>query len=313
MSQHLRLADTQWLVSPADAVHETVKCHCQLPLASYRLLATDAQQSILQALTPLAHHQAYSPYGYCPDLHSELAFNGERPDVLTGHYHLGNGYRAFNPRLMRFNSPDILSPFSAGGLNSYAYCGGDPINRRDPSGHRFWGWIRNTVNRVTAAMRNALSQRPRSSGQAQFPTLLQHSTAQYPLVDLPPLPGVPTLKTLSAAAMDYHQLDEHLANGRLPPALHQQLTPRRPYTYHDWFRMQKAAPLPTSPENVSRTQRMIRENLDVLLAYEGGGSAMSKTRKVAIYAPGGVDRANRNADVWAGAYFRGERLLPGPV
>ncbi|EPJ83956.1 hypothetical protein CFII68_18000, partial [Pseudomonas sp. CFII68] len=43
--------------------------------------------------------------------------------------------RAFNPVLMRFNSPDSSSPFGEGGLNSYAYCIGDPINRIDPTGH----------------------------------------------------------------------------------------------------------------------------------------------------------------------------------
>ncbi|WP_010202033.1 RHS repeat-associated core domain-containing protein, partial [Pseudomonas amygdali] len=44
-------------------------------------------------------------------------------------------YRAFNPVLMRFNSPDTLSPFGRGGLNAYAYCQGDPVNRSDPDGH----------------------------------------------------------------------------------------------------------------------------------------------------------------------------------
>lgn len=62
-------------------------------------------------------------------------FNGELPDPLTGHYLLGHGYRAYNPVLMRFNSPDNLSPFAEGGVNAYAYCRGDPVNRRDPDGH----------------------------------------------------------------------------------------------------------------------------------------------------------------------------------
>ncbi|WP_459203166.1 RHS repeat-associated core domain-containing protein, partial [Pseudomonas fragariae (ex Marin et al. 2024)] len=61
-------------------------------------------------------------------------FNGERADPVTGHYLLGNGYRAFNPVLMRFNRPDSLSPFGRGGLNAYAYCQGDPVNRSDPGG-----------------------------------------------------------------------------------------------------------------------------------------------------------------------------------
>lgn len=62
-------------------------------------------------------------------------FNGERRDPLTGTTHLGNGYRAYNPALMRFNAPDSSSPFGAGGINCYAYCEGDPVNNIDPSGH----------------------------------------------------------------------------------------------------------------------------------------------------------------------------------
>ncbi|KAF0255218.1 RHS repeat-associated core domain-containing protein [Pseudomonas putida] len=78
---------------------------------------------------------AYSPYGYHLILSGVLGFNGERSDQIAGHYFLGNGYRAFNPPLMRFNSPDTMSPFRIGGLNSYGYCSGDPVNFRDPSGH----------------------------------------------------------------------------------------------------------------------------------------------------------------------------------
>ncbi|MEK0166248.1 MULTISPECIES: RHS repeat-associated core domain-containing protein [Pseudescherichia] len=62
-------------------------------------------------------------------------FNGERPDPFTGVTHLGNGYRAYNPVLMRFNCPDNDSPFGVGGINPYAYCENDPVNFRDPSGH----------------------------------------------------------------------------------------------------------------------------------------------------------------------------------
>ncbi|UWF48885.1 RHS repeat-associated core domain-containing protein [Pseudomonas sp. N3-W] len=103
------------------------------------LLATDQQRSVLNALDATQPNPlAYSPYGHRPQgngLLSLLGFNGERPDPVTGHYHLGNGYRQFNPVLMRFNSPDSWSPFGEGGVNAYAYCGGDPVNRSDPSGH----------------------------------------------------------------------------------------------------------------------------------------------------------------------------------
>lgn len=79
----------------------------------------------------------YTVYGHdgCEQFASVLRFSGQRKEPATGHYLLGNGYRAFNPVLMRFHSPDSLSPMGAGGLNCYAYCGGDPVNNTDPSGH----------------------------------------------------------------------------------------------------------------------------------------------------------------------------------
>ncbi|MNO52504.1 hypothetical protein D3C76_429270 [compost metagenome] len=110
------------------------------------LLASDLSRSVLAALQMSRHIPiAYSPYGHRPlesGLASVLGFNGEQPDPVTGHYLLGNGYRAFNPYLMRFNSPDSLSPFGKGGLNSYAYCKGDPVNMIDPTGHSFlYRWL----------------------------------------------------------------------------------------------------------------------------------------------------------------------------
>jgi RHS repeat-associated protein len=104
------------------------------------LLATDLQRSVLHTLKKNAERQpiAYSPYGHHrveSGLTSLLGFNGERTDPVTGHYLLGNGYRAFNPVLMRFNSPDSLSPFGKGGLNAYTYCLGDPVNLTDSNGH----------------------------------------------------------------------------------------------------------------------------------------------------------------------------------
>jgi RHS repeat-associated protein len=90
--------------------------------------------------------QVYTAYGYSerPSNTTVLGFNGERLAVELASYLLGNGYRGFSPVLMRFHSPDSLSPFGQGGLNSYAYCSNEPVNRRDPTGH---GFERNVVTR----------------------------------------------------------------------------------------------------------------------------------------------------------------------
>ncbi|MEB2519109.1 RHS repeat-associated core domain-containing protein [Pseudomonas sp. YuFO20] len=104
------------------------------------LLTTDQQRSVLHTLNTNQPQRAiaYTPYGHRPAANGLLSlpgFNGEWLDGVTGWYFLGNGYRAFNPVLMRFNSPDSWSPFGKGGFNSYAYCLGDPVNRYDQNGH----------------------------------------------------------------------------------------------------------------------------------------------------------------------------------
>lgn len=105
-------------------------------LTDCALLGTDQQRSVLHGLDATQHQAfAYMPYGFRRPQFDVPGFNGEQPDPVTGHYLLGNGYRAFNPVLMRFNSPDSFSPFGKGGLNAYAYCVGDPVNRVDPTGH----------------------------------------------------------------------------------------------------------------------------------------------------------------------------------
>ncbi|MFT0869056.1 RHS repeat-associated core domain-containing protein [Pseudomonas sp. CAM1A] len=96
------------------------------------ILATDRQGSIL-----LSNDQAnrHTVYGDNRQSSARLGFTGQYCETNVGVYLLGNGYRHYNPRLMRFGSPDSFSPFGAGGINAYAYCGGDPVNRIDPSGH----------------------------------------------------------------------------------------------------------------------------------------------------------------------------------
>lgn len=64
-----------------------------------------------------------------------IGFMGYRLDKASGCYILGNGYRMYNPIMRAFYSPDSESPFGAGGLSRYAYCGFDPVNFNDPSGN----------------------------------------------------------------------------------------------------------------------------------------------------------------------------------
>lgn len=126
------------------------------------LLVTDQQRSVLGARGLSGSHLlAYTPYGHRPresGLLGFLGFNGERLDPVTGHYHLGNGYRQFNPVLMRFNSPDSWSPFGEGGLNAYAYCNGEPVLGSDPTGHSnifrsLWKGLKNMLGRTPSKLR----------------------------------------------------------------------------------------------------------------------------------------------------------------
>ncbi|PYG77034.1 MULTISPECIES: RHS repeat-associated core domain-containing protein [unclassified Pseudomonas] len=152
------------------------------------LLATDLQRSVLPGL------HAYSPYGFMKTRPAPaLAFAGQHRDPLTGNYPLGNGRRFYSPTLMRFTTCDSLSPFSRGGINGYVYCGGDPVNRHDPSG-AFWGAILRGVGlfssgatfsgAVVRTMKNVVGHRKaKAANSGTNPSPAPHQ-------DLPTLPRV---------------------------------------------------------------------------------------------------------------------------
>ena len=124
------------------------------------LLVCNSSNSVIRnhhAVT--AHRIAYTPFGYGAFDRSAgvMGFNGQAWQPDSENYPLGNGHRSFNTVLQRFHSPDRLSPFTAGGLNSYAYCLGDPVNRVDPSGQvpivqRILQWARQRVRRPRPAL-----------------------------------------------------------------------------------------------------------------------------------------------------------------
>ena len=124
------------------------------------LLATDNKNSVLvEVVGNDTNHLAYSAYGHQSaqeNVASQLGFNGELHEAKTGWYLLGNGYRAYNPRLMRFHSPDSWSPFGRGGLNPYMYCVGEPVNCSDPTGH--WSVLA-VVGYLTSVLGTSLNLR----------------------------------------------------------------------------------------------------------------------------------------------------------
>lgn len=100
------------------------------------LLGLDSSHSPTFKLSSSCHLRA----GYTPFGHSQVegtGYTGQFKEVGTKGYFLGEGYRNYSPSILRFNAPDTYSPFGAGGVNAYAYCGAEPVNRLDPSGH-FW-------------------------------------------------------------------------------------------------------------------------------------------------------------------------------
>jgi len=104
------------------------------------LLAADNRNTPLAARDARILRDTWDAHGYRPPgmPATRAGFNGEFQE-RRGVYLLGS-YRAYNPALMRFHSADSLSPFGRGGLNAYAYCLGDPVNYRDPTGRVPW-WV----------------------------------------------------------------------------------------------------------------------------------------------------------------------------
>ena len=83
----------------------------------------DTNNPLYQTAEELITHNIFLYKGYCYD-------------IETGLFWLSSRY--YSPELCRFISPDsveYLDPRSINGLNLYAYCNNDPINKYDPSGH----------------------------------------------------------------------------------------------------------------------------------------------------------------------------------
>ncbi|WP_225933408.1 RHS repeat-associated core domain-containing protein [Pseudomonas peradeniyensis] len=144
-----------------------------LKVPASALLQCDLAGSVLSAHGTAQRMLTYTAYGYLADpvRKGAIGFNGQLLEGDVQGYLLGNGHRLYHLPIMRFASPDALSPFGEGGVNAYLYCDGDPINKLDPSG-RVPGFIKKLFNRSNTAPQVATKQpgslnKPAASGATQ--------------------------------------------------------------------------------------------------------------------------------------------------
>ncbi|WP_256572061.1 RHS repeat-associated core domain-containing protein [Pseudomonas sp. NFACC05-1] len=163
------------------------------------LLAADDKHSILAEVSESQTRSiAYSAYGQQSTqqmIATKLGFNGELREARLGWYFLGKGYRVYNPVLMRFHSPDSLSPFGKGGLNAYMYCVGDPVNFSDPTGHVGQGrrLVLPSRSSAPAPSLDSLTRSSRSTTANVYTTGSQPVRTEPTIIAPPPPP--PTTQT----------------------------------------------------------------------------------------------------------------------
>lgn len=220
------------------------------------LLAVDLKNSVLAEVDAgNTNRIAYSPYGHQSaqqEVASQLGFNGERRETTPGWYFLGNGYRVYNPRLMRFHSPDNMSPFGKGGLNAYMYCGGEPVMNSDPTGHHF-GWpsvvmqkfiggLRTAINRTTSVATTSASRAASNIGSV-ISTISGGTSRAKKAVSMFAAQKTGTTQTVPQQLMPLHA---HTATtgtstiSRLQPSPPRTLVLQRP-TYRSQQRLQQAS------------------------------------------------------------------------
>lgn len=111
---------------------------------TFQLLMLEFNQTVSARLRRRQlERDCYLPFGGVGHVQDrgQLAFIGQWRSPSLDLYLLGHGRRGYLPCPGRFLQPDRHSPFGIGGLNAYAYCAADPVNRTDPSGAAFTALI----------------------------------------------------------------------------------------------------------------------------------------------------------------------------
>ncbi|WP_413625866.1 RHS repeat-associated core domain-containing protein [Luteibacter sp. Lutesp34] len=116
----------------------------------------------------------YDAYGQSSaPARARTSYTGELTESGSGWYLLGT--RPYNPTLRRFLAPDLVSPFGEGGINRYAYCGGDPVTRIDPSGDSWMDWALTAITIGASAVATVITA---GAAAATFmPAVMAASTA----------------------------------------------------------------------------------------------------------------------------------------
>lgn len=106
----------------------------QAPMYYYTLEAPGHVSGLLDPAGGTAAEHHYTPFGEVESADDPtgqpLRFMARELDFASGLYYVRN--RWYDPTLARFISEDPIG--IAGGINTYAYAGNDPLNHRDPSG-----------------------------------------------------------------------------------------------------------------------------------------------------------------------------------
>ncbi|WP_139832834.1 RHS repeat-associated core domain-containing protein [Pseudomonas sp. B5(2017)] len=226
--------------------------------------------------TPI--QQVFTPYGYnrqaAPPLTS-TGFTGQPRTSAAPMYLMGNGYRAYITILMRLCSPDALSPFAAGGINAYAYCGNDPINYSDQSGRtRKKNMSTPTLRAPQKTIEKKHKPTPRTNEKfdTEFELVKDLMTRKRPS-DAGKVDRAGQLDPTAAPELTAEQI-EQVFN---PPVSHAHIrrTPSEPFTHVDvsamreWHEKSKKTQITSKELNTWSTARALDLKPEVLLITEG--------------------------------------------